>query len=356
LWKSILRLPFICLIIALSACDSDLSGKNTEIKKPRPPTAVVTWQAEHVILADRVESVGSLVGNESVTITAKVTDQVTAVHFNDGQTVKKGDILVELTNAAQRAELREAQANLAEAELQLTRLKKLGNKIVTAPKLDEASAKVKTGRARLEVIAVRLSDRLIHAPFDGLLGFRRVSKGALVTPGTVIAELDDIHLLKLDFSVPEIHLAKVIVGAKVSSTTPAWPGVVFSGELVSIGSRVDISTRTFTARALIDNASSKLRPGMLLNVTLMMAERQALIVPEQAVVQSGKRSIIYVIEEIDGKLKAKTVPVELGKRVSGGVEIISGVEPGAQVVVNGQLNLRSGASVQVVAPLIDMVE
>lgn len=341
----------ICLALALSACGSESSNAKIDTGKKRPATDVVIWTAEQVLLADRVESVGTLKGAESVTITAKVTDQVTGIHFEDGQYVKAGDVLIELTDAAQRAELREAQASLAEVQLQLARLKKLGNKIVTAPELDEASAKVKTGQARLEVIAVRLSDRLILAPFDGLLGFRRVSEGALVTPGTIITELDDIRQLKLDFSIPEVHLAKVALGAVVSSTTPAWPEKIFSGELISIGSRIDIATRTFTARALIDNTSSYLRPGMLLNVTLAMAERKALVVPEQAVVQSGKRTIVYIVENIDGQLTANAVAVALGKRVSGGVEIASGLEIGARVVVNGQLNLRPGAPVKIVTPL-----
>lgn len=341
----------VCWALALSACGSDSSTPEIDIEKKRPATGVVIWTAKQVSLADRVESVGTLKGAESVTITAKVTDQVMGIHFEDGQYVKTGDLLIELTNAAQRAELREAQANLAEAELQLARLKKLGNKIVTAPELDEASAKVKTGQARLEVIAVRLNDRLILAPFDGLLGFRRVSEGALVTPGTIITELDDIRQLKLDFSIPEMHLAKVALGAAVSSTTPAWPGKIFSGDVVGIGSRIDVATRTFTARALIDNSSSYLRPGMLLNVTLAMAERKALIVPEQAIVQSGQRTIVYIVENIDGQLTANAVTVVLGKRVSGGVEVVSGLKLDSQVVVNGQLNLRPGAPVKIVTPL-----
>ncbi|MFT5693164.1 MAG: membrane fusion protein (multidrug efflux system) [Oceanicoccus sp.] len=341
----------VCLVLALTACGSDSSDARIDVKNKRPATSVMIWIAKQVLVSDRVESVGTLKGVESVTITAKVTDQVMGIHFEDGQYVKTGDVLIELTNAAQRAELREAQANLGESELQLERLKKLGKKIVTAPELDEALAKVKTGRARLEVIAVRLSDRVILAPFDGLLGFRRVSEGALVTPGTIITELDDIRQLKLDFAIPEMHLAKVGVGAAVSSTTPAWPGKTFSGELVSIGSRIDIATRTFTARALIDNASSHLRPGMLLNVTLAMAERKVLVVPEQAVVQNGKRTIVYIVEGVDEQLKANAITVELGKRVSGGVEIVSGLELGTKVVVNGQINLRPGAAVKIVNPL-----
>ena len=294
---------------------------------------IVTWTAQRLVLADQVESVGTLVGNESVTITAKVTDQVTVIHFDDGQYVKAGDILIELTNAEQQAGLREAEANLLEAELQLARLKKLGNKIVTAQERDEASARVKAGQARLEVISVLIKDRLITAPFDGLLGFRQVSAGALVTPGTVITELDDIKQLKLDFAVPEVYLGNISVGSRVESTSPAWQDKVFSGQLVSIGSRIDVATRTFMARALIDNESSLLRPGMLMNITLSLAERPALVVPELAIVQTGKLSVVYVTETIDEQLKVKSVPVVL---------------PGDQVVVSGQLNVRPGTSVRVV--------
>jgi membrane fusion protein (multidrug efflux system) len=339
----------LCVVFSLNACESDTTASKVVKPKTRPPVEVVTWIAEPVVLANQVESVGTLVGNESVTITAKVTDQVTAIHFDDGQYVKAGDVLIELTNAEQKAGLREAEANLLEAELQSARLKKLGNKIVTAQQLDEASARVKASKARLEVISVRVQDRLILAPFDGLLGFRQVSEGALVTPGTVITELDDIRQLKLDFSIPEIYMGNISIGSNVESTSPAWRGEKFSGALVSIGSRIDVATRTFMGRALIDNSSSHLRPGMLMNVTLSMAERTAMVVPEQAIVQTGKRSIVYVTETIDEQLKVKSVPVTMGARVPGGVEILSGLELGQAVVVTGQLNIRPGTPVRVVS-------
>lgn len=340
----------LSVVFLLNACDSDSAASKVTPAKTRPPVDVVTWIAEPIVLANQVESVGTLVGNESVTITAKVTDQVTAIHFDDGQYVKAGDVLIELTNAEQRAGLREAEANLLEAELQLARLKKLGNSIVTAQERDEASAKVKASLARVEVISVKIRDRLILAPFDGLLGFRQVSEGALVTPGTVITELDDIHQLKLDFSIPEIYLGSISIGSRVESTSPAWLNETFSGALVSVGSRIDIATRTFMGRALIDNASSHLRPGMLMNVTISLAERTAMVVPEQAIVQTGKRSIVYVTETIDNQLNVKAMPVTMGKRVPGGVEILSGLESGQQVVVTGQLNIRPGTSVRVVTP------
>ena len=340
----------LCLVFSLAGCDNDSNANKTEEARIRPPIDVIVWTAEPTILTNQIESVGTLVGNESVTITAKVTDQVTAVHFEDGQYVKAGDVLIELTNAEQQAGLGETQANLLEAELQLARLNKLGNKIVTAQERDVASAKVKASKARLEVISVRINDRLIVAPFDGLLGFRQVSEGALVTPGTVITELDDIRQLKLDFSIPEIYLGKIVVGARVESTSPAWRGDSFSGALVSIGSRVDVATRTFVGRALIDNTSSYLRPGMLMNVTLSMAERSAMVVPEQAIVQTGKRSIVYVAELLDGQLKAIAAPVTMGNRVPGGVEILSGLKSGQQVIVSGQLNVRPGVTVRRVSP------
>ena len=154
----------------------------------------------------------------------------------------------------------------------------------------------------------------------------------------------------MDFSIPEIYLGKIVVGARVESTSPAWRGDSFSGALVSIGSRVDVATRTFVGRALIDNTSSYLRPGMLMNVTLSMAERSAMVVPEQAIVQTGKGSIVYVAELLDGQLKAIAAPVTMGNRVPGGVEILSGLKSGQQVIVSGQLNVRPGVTVRRVSP------
>lgn len=335
-------LGVVAVFLALAACQGEgpQEGKRGGQK---PPVLVELWEVQPRLVAEKVESVGTLLGRESVTITAKVTDQVDSVHFEDGQMVKAGDVLVELVDTEQGALLAEANANLREARLQLERLKKLGSDISTGAQIDVADARVMANRARLQAIQARIEDRTIRAPFDGQLGFRQVSTGALVTPGAVIAELDDISSMKLDFHVPETYLAKLKVGNVVYGSSPAWPGDAFSGEVVSIGSRVDPVTRSITVRAIVDNPDLRLRPGMLMGVELVTGERMALVLPEQALLQVGRNSMVYVVSAQD---QAERRSIGIGKRVRGGIVVESGLEPGELVVVNGQFNLRPGNSVR----------
>jgi membrane fusion protein (multidrug efflux system) len=311
-----------------------------------PPTLVEIWEAQPQTISQRLEAVGTLVGNESVVITAKVTAQVQQVLFEDGQPAQRGQVLVELDDTELHALREEAVANLTDARLQLQRFERLGEDISTAAQIDLAQANVSANEARVAAIEARIADHRIRAPFDGVLGFRQVSTGALVTPGTVITELDDVSRLKLDFNVPETQLASLAVGNPIEASSSAWPGVQFTGDVVSLGNRVDPVTRTVPVRALIDNRSGRLRPGMLLNVSLQTAERTVLLAPESALIQTGNRSMLYLI---DAEGKAQLRPVLIGKRMAGGVIIESGLAAGEQVVVTGHINLRPGSKTRVVA-------
>lgn len=311
-----------------------------------PAALVEVWEAQPQPVAQRLEAVGTLVGNESVVITAKVTAQVTRVLFEDGQSVRAGQVLVELDDSELHALREEAVANLTDAELQLKRFERLGEDISTAAQIDLAQANVNANAARVAAIEARIADHRIRAPFDGVLGFRQVSTGALVTPGTVITELDEVETLKLDFNVPETYLASLAEGNRIEASSSAWPGTVFRGDVVSLGNRVDPVTRTVPVRALIDNSDGHLRPGMLLNVGLLTSEREVLLAPEAALIQTGNRSMLYVLGEGD---RAELRPVLIGARVAGGIIIESGLAPGERVVVNGHINLRPGVAAKVVA-------
>lgn len=343
----VIRLVLVLALSGLAGCQGEAGDGNGDAVPARPAVLVETWVAAPSMVADRVEAIGTLVANESVTITAKVTDQVDRVHFEDGQMAKAGDVLVELVDAEQEALLHEADASLKEAVLQLDRLRKLGSDISTEAQIDVAEARVKGSRARLEAIKARLEDRQIRAPFDGQLGFRRVSPGALVTPGTAIAQLDDISLMKLDFSVPETHVSRVEVGNTVLASSPAWPEEHFSGTVASIGSRVDPVTRTVTVRAVIENTGHRLRPGMLMEVELIAGRHRALVVPEQALIQVGGNSMLYLVDDAQA---AERRAVTIGKRVQGGVVVTSGLETGETVVITGQFLLRPGTPVRLAGP------
>jgi membrane fusion protein (multidrug efflux system) len=292
---------------------------------------------------DAVEALGTTQANESVTLTAKVTDTVRRVNFEDGQYVEAGDVLIELTNQEEEAALAEARANLEDVESQLRRLEDLSSRGLTAAsELDVARSRAAANRARLNSVVARLSDRLILAPFSGLLGFRQVSPGTLLSPNTPITSIDDISVIKLDFTVPETFLGTMTPGAKIVAKSVSFPGREFEGSVRTVGSRVDPVTRAITVRALIENTDRALRPGMLLTVEVVTAERSALVVPEGAVFQVQNRAYVY---RADGDT-ARQQQIEIGARRFGIVEVLSGLEEGDLIVVEGIIKLREGAKMR----------
>src|SRR5690606_8602746 len=165
--------------------------------------------------------------------------------------------------------------------------------------LDTQRAMRDSARARADSIRARLAERVITAPFSGVLGFRQVSDGALVTPGTVIAVLDDISTIKLDFSVPEVLLATLSAGQAITAKSIAYPDREFRGVVSSVGSRVDPVTRAVTVRADVPNADGLIKPGMLMSVELMTQPRQAVVIPELALIQVGMRQSVFRVKDDD---------------------------------------------------------
>lgn len=328
--------------LALVACD-EAAEPTAGRAGAAGPVLVETEVAQLVPLVKEAESVGTLVGNESVTLTAKLTEQVSEVHFEGGELVPEGAVLVELIDAEQLALLRQAEANLRESQLQLDRFLTLGQDIATAAEIDVARARVDANSALLEALRSRINDRTIRAPFTGVIGLRQISVGALLTPGGVIAELDDIDPMKLDFNLPEHYLSQIHIGDPVSAESTAWSDEVFAGEVTQIGSRVDPVTRAFSVRALIPNSDARLRPGMLMAVNVAMGETSGIVVPETALIQVGAQSAVYVV---DKDATARRVSVQIGRRLPGAVEIRRGLSPGDRVVTTGQLTLRPGVVVR----------
>ncbi|MEQ8861014.1 MAG: efflux RND transporter periplasmic adaptor subunit [Pseudomonadales bacterium] len=309
----------------------------------RGPTLVVTAAAQPRIIRAEVEAIGTARANESVTITAKVTDTVSQVRFDDGGLVAAGDVLLELTNREETALLAEAQANVDDARTQLRRLENLlAQQTVPVSQVDEARARFAAAEARYQSVVARLADRLIRAPFSGLLGFRQVSEGTLITPGTAITTLDDVSVIKLDFSLPEIYLNLLHPGMELAAHSVAYPDRTFEATVRNIDSRVDPVTRAATVRAHIDNELLLLRPGMLLTVRLVTAQREALMVPEDALIQRGDQVFVYTV--VDGHADIREV--RHGDRYQGWVEIIDGLSPGEMVITEGVIKVRPGSPVR----------
>jgi membrane fusion protein (multidrug efflux system) len=327
--------------LALVACDSE-SGK-----APAPqPVPVVSYTVAAGEFVERIEAVGTLHANESVTLSAKVTEKVAKVHFEDGQAVAQGQVLIEFTSAEEGALLADARATQLEAEQQLQRVRELAEKgYATKARLDEQMRAVDGARARARAVEARISDRLLRAPFAGVLGFRQVSPGTLVTPGTVVATLDDIDPVKLDFSVPETYLGAVAPGQDVLARVAAFSGRDFNGTVETIDARVDPVSRAVTVRALIPNPDRALRPGMLATVEVIRARDTVLLVPEGALVPRDRRQFVWVIEPGDTVVQRE---VTTGRRRPGAVELLTGLKPGERIVAEGVSRVMPGAPVRIV--------
>lgn len=310
------------------------------------PAPVVVAEVKTGDWTDEFDAIGTARSRESVAITAKVTETVRRLHFEDGQQVKAGAILAELTRAEESAQLSEALAGLEEATKEYQRISKLDSAdLVAKTEVQTQTSRYKAADARVRAIEARLSDRLIRAPFAGVVGLRNVSPGQLVAPGTVVATLDDISLVKLDFQVPEVYIAAARPGLDVIALSEAYRGREFHGTVTGVDTRVDPATRAFTARAEIPNADGALRPGMLLTVRIIRERRRALVVPEGAIVQAQDRHMVFVATP-DHKAEQRTV--KIGARKPGFVEIREGLAEGDQVVVEGAMKARPGGDVAIV--------
>lgn len=195
--------------------------------------------------------------------------------------------------------------------------------------------------ARYQSVSASLEDRFVRTPFAGKVGFRQVSEGALVTPSTPITNLDDLSVVKLDFKIPEVHLKRIHIGLQLTAQPAAFPGMSFNATVQTMDSRLDPITRAATVRAIISKPKGLLLPGMLLTVRLITDQRQALMVPEIALVQRASQVYVYRIK--DGL--AEMVEVTHGLRYQGWVEILSGLQAGDQVITEGMIKIRNGSPV-----------
>jgi membrane fusion protein (multidrug efflux system) len=309
------------------------------------PVAVVVTTVAPTSFEDRLEAVGTLAANESITVTSKVTAVVTAIRFTEGQQVAAGAVLVATEDSEARANLAAAQAALLESRNAYERGKQIfGQQLISKSELDQLDAKTKADQARVHASEAQLAEHTIRAPFAGRVGLRHVSTGALVSAGTEITTLDDTATMKLDFSVPETFLAAIRAGLEIQARASAFPELQFNGKVATVDTRVDPETRSIAVRAVLPNAKGLLRPGMFLTVDLIRERVDALLLPEQALVPEQDRQFVFVVETGD-PLRASKRAVTIGRRQPGVVEVVSGITAGERVVVEGTLKLRDGAAV-----------
>ena len=296
-------------------------------------------------MTSTVEAVGTTHALKSVDILPQDSGLIKSIGFASGDHVEKGQILAEMDSNIERADLAEAKAALVQAKLALDRATKLrASNIAAKSTVDQLTAAEAAAEAAVAKAEQRLADRIIKAPFAGMVGMNRVDAGARVTDSTVITTLDDLSSVEVEFALAERMFGSTHLGQRVESTTVAYPGRTFIGKIAEIGSRVDPVSRSFKVKALVPNPDNALRPGMFMHVDVVLDAAEALVVPEEAVIAEASSSYVYVVE--DGK--ARRQKVTIGRRAYGVAEILTGLTADARVVTRGTNKLRDGAAVDVV--------
>ncbi|HEU4618781.1 MAG TPA: efflux RND transporter periplasmic adaptor subunit [Gammaproteobacteria bacterium] len=307
------------------------------------PVSVVTAAAAVQPMGVEIEAVGTTEANQSVQITSKASNVVTALRFDEGAHVRQGDVLVEMDDAQAKAELAEAEAALADSRSQYNRSRDLAaRQAVSMADLDRVEATLKADEARVAAAKAKLADTVVRAAFGGRTGFRQVSVGSFVSPGTPITTLDDTSIIKLDFTVPETYLYVLKRGLPVTASSTGLPDRTFKGTVTTIESRIDPVTRSIKVRAEIANPDGVLLPGMFMTVELQGDVVPTLLVPEEAIVPEQGQAYVFVVHDhVVERRRVRT-----GKRRPGQVEIVDGLEENERVVVEGSQNVRDGTVVQ----------
>lgn len=316
---------------------------NGSARGPGGAVAVKTAMVENQAMSREVSAIGTGIANNSIQLIAPNSEFLIELNVSEGKKVEQGEVIARLNNVQQKARVAELEAVMVEQSRQLERLKNLATTQATAQSLlDEQQSKVNSSMAQLAIAKQQLNDMTIRAPFAGYLGLRRVSQGAYVSSGTVLTTLDDIQQLRVEFSIAERYLSEVAVGMPITVTNVAYGNIPFHGQVSAIDTRLDPITRSVTIHGLIPNENLQLRPGMLLNVRLQLENRDVLRISEKALVPQQNRQYVFLV---DAENRVQQKEVQIGQRVPGWVEIVSGLREGDEIIIEGVQKVRTGMTV-----------
>lgn len=300
-------------------------------------------EAELRTLERKAEAVGTTRARQAIEIVPTTDGRVVEIAFEPGQQVEAGDVLVRLDDDIQKADLEQATAKLKEAASAVERTKILrSNNTVSEVTLNQLVAAEAAAQADVDRARRRLADRTVRAPFSGIVGLNHVDLGARVDDNTVLTTLDDRSEVEIEFALPETLYGQIATGQDVIADAVAFPGRTFEGRIVNIDSRVDPSSRAFKVRAGIPNPDLSLPAGMFMHLVVILEQRQAVMIPEEAVVVEGSETFVFVAD--DGKAESRRIVI--GQREVGAVEVSSGVAAGERVVVRGVQSLRDGMAIR----------
>jgi membrane fusion protein (multidrug efflux system) len=318
-----------------------------------PPEPVTTAVARTEAWESVLISVGSLAAVQGVTVTAELAGKIVNIAFKPGTLARAGDLLVQQDTSSEEAQLRATEATVALAKLNLERLGKLlSERTISQSQFDNADAQFKQAVAQSDNIRATIAKKTIRASFAGRLGIRLVNVGQMLNPGDAIVSLQSLDPIFVDFLLPQQQLAQVQTGLPVRVVTDALPGEVVDGKITAINPQVDSATRNIRIQATIPNAEERLRPGMFVNVAVVLpAKTKVLCIPATAVLYAPYSDSVFVVEEKTDEKSGKTGRAvrqqfaQLGEKRGDFVAIVSGLKEGDTVVSTGVFKLRNGQSV-----------
>jgi multidrug efflux system membrane fusion protein len=319
-----------------------------------PPTVVSVADAKSEVVPNLISAVGDLAAVHQVNVTSDVNGRITDIMFTAGATVKTGQPLLQLFDGPDQGDLASFKAQATVAQLNLDRAKQLAaRQFGPQATVDTAQAAFDQAQAGIAKTEAVISQKLVRAPFDGVLGVRRVEVGQYLTAGTQIVTLTDLSAVYANFTVTEKDSGKLQVGQIVRIKVDAYPGRTFEGKLTTIEPQISADTRNIRVQATIQNPEGILKPGMFATTTVVLPDKPAVItVPETAVDYTLYGDSVYLITEKktdDGKTELSAVRtfVRTGDRINGRTVITQGLKAGDRVVAVGQLKLQSGALVSI---------
>ena len=342
---------------ATSSPVAPLAGPGAATGSPgagAPRAAVVeVAKVQPQLLVDETQAVGSLRSRQGVMLRPEVAGRVKQIFFNDGQRVRKDQVLVQFEDQLQQAQVSQARAELSIAEANHKRNQELvGQNFISKRSLDESGAALEVARAKLSLADATLQRLKVLAPFDGIAGLKQINVGDYLKDGADMVNIEDMDAVLLDFRLPERFQAKIRAGQTAQLTVDALPGRPFTAIVQAVDPLIEANGRSVGVRGCIDNRQQSLRPGMFARVNAVFGSREnALVIPEEAIIPQGGRSfsVKVVAGEKPDTLMSERVAVKLGLRLPGKVEVLEGLAEGDTVVTAGHQRLqKDGTAVRVV--------
>jgi membrane fusion protein, multidrug efflux system len=319
-----------------------------------PPEAVTTIVAQPEEWPDTLAVIGTTAAVQGVTVSADLPGLVARISFESGQSVRQGDVLVELDTREEQAQLAAAEAQRELARLNFERMQALVvDGAISRADYDRAAAEQKSSDARVGEITAGIARKTIRAPFSGVLGIRQVNLGQYLSAGDPVVPLQSLHPIYVNFGVPQQDTARVRVGGRIRVTTDNLSGVEFTGRVTAVDSVVSPETRNVQVQATVPNPGGKLRPGMFVQTSVVTgATRSNVSLPASAISYAPFGDSVFVLADMKGPggqtyRGARQQFVKLGPSRGDRVAVLSGVNPGDEVVTSGTFKLRNGAAVHV---------